>query len=273
MPDSKFLEEYPLYRKFPIIINKHLQEISKVNINMYCKECDSNQTFNMINQYHDGLKKNYDPYITDYDSSGQVVRIKYVCAHCEKFSRYFILKINENLDYIMKVGQFPSWNISISKNMKEILGDFTDYFEKGKILESQAYGIGAYAYYRRIVEETIDELLDLISDLISDEEREKYEEALAETKKTKVTREKIELVKDLLPPILKPKQFNPLKTLHEVLSEGLHGRSDEECLEDASIIRNVLIFLVNSILKRKKDQDEFTKGMKKILEKRKERNK
>lgn len=273
MPDSKFLEEYPLYRKFPIIINKHLQEISKVNINMYCKECDSNQTFNMINQYFDGVRKNYHPYNTDYDSSGQVVRIKYVCAHCVKFFRYFILKINENLDYIMKVGQYPPWDISIGKNMKDILGGYTDYFKRGKICESQGYGIGALAYYRRIVEEIIDKLLDSISDLMSGEEKTKYEEALAETKKTKVSQQKIELVKDLIPPILNTEQFNPLKTLHNVLSEGLHGRSDEECLEDASIIKNVLIFLVNSILKRKKDQDEFTEGMKKILEKRKERNK
>lgn len=102
---------------------------------------------------------------------------------------------------------------------------------------------------------------------MSGEELEKYQVALEEVRKTKNTTDKIALVKDLLPSILKPEQYNPLKTIHDALSKGLHGRTDEECLEDAESIRTSLLFLVDSILSRRKGQQEYTENMKKILEK------
>lgn len=64
-----------------------------------------------------------------------------------------------------------------------MLGEREETFKKGLTCESQGYGIGAYAYYRRIVEEVIDELLDGIADLMSGEDKEKYMEALEEKKK------------------------------------------------------------------------------------------
>ncbi|MDZ7680350.1 MAG: hypothetical protein U5J63_01245 [Fodinibius sp.] len=94
------------------------------------------------------------------------------------------------------------------------------HYKKGLICESQGYGIGAFSYYRRIVED-IDDLLDEISSLLKGEELDKYQEALQKTKKTNVTQDKIELVKDLLPQILRPDNMNPLSTLHSTLSEGL----------------------------------------------------
>ena len=66
-----------------------------------------------------------------------------------------------------------------------------------------------------------------IADLLSGEDLEKYNKALVKTKETIVTAEKIELVKDLLPPILRPEEMNPLAVLHSALSQGLHAESDE----------------------------------------------
>lgn len=98
-------------------------------------------------------------------------------------------------------------------------------------------------------------------------ELEKYQKVLEEVRNTKNTTKKIALVKDLLPQILKPEQFNPLKTIHDALSKGLHGRTDEECLEDADSIRTSLVFLVDAILSRRKGQQEYTESMKKIIKK------
>ena len=55
------------------------------------------------------------------------------------------------------------------KKLKDLLGEHKDYFRRGLICESQGYGIAAFAYYRRIVEETIDLLLQQISDLMSED--------------------------------------------------------------------------------------------------------
>lgn len=133
--------------------------------------------------------------------------------------------------------------------------------------ESQGYGIAAFSYYRRITEDIIDELLDSISDLIDIENKAQYQTALERTKKTRVTQEKIDLVKDLLPPILRPKGMNPLGVLHSQLSEGLHAETDEACLENAGHVREVLTFLVNQIIQSKESSKKFTESMQAILDK------
>lgn len=149
-----------------------------------------------------------------------------------------------------------------------MLGDHADYYKKGLICESQSYGIGAFSYYRRVVEEIIDELLNEIADLMTGEERDRYLEALEQTKKTKITHDKIDLVKDLLPPILRPNEMNPLSVLHDVLSQGLHRESDEHCIELAMTVREALVFLVNQVAASRAAAASFTESMRKLLDRR-----
>lgn len=242
-------------------VPKTLNHIPKVPINMLCKTCESVQTFNMTNEFYDGYG------IINVSSGGRNVRIYYQCQSCRKFTREFILHISENLDYIYKFGQYPEWEIKMDKNLEKILGAHAKTFRKGLVCESQGYGIGAFSYYRRITEEIIDELLDSISDLISEEDKEAYAEALEQTKKTRVTQEKIDLVKDLLPSILKPNNMNPLGVLHSELSEGLHAETEDSCLESAAHIRSILTFLINQIITSKETAKEFSTSMKSLLEK------
>lgn len=173
----------------------------------------------------------------------------------------------------MKVGQEPPWEISINKDLEKILSNYVDYYKKGLVCESQGYGIGASAYYRRITEEIIDQLLNSILDLMEEKEKKKYKDVLDQTKKTKVTEEKIKLVKDLLPASLRPGSMNPLSVLHSALSEGLHDKNDEECLEIAAEIRTSLVYLIDRIIQSKQASTLFTESMKKILEKKRIRKK
>ncbi len=53
MPDVNFLEEKPLYSKTLIDLPKFIQEIEKVNINMFCDICKNIRTFNMTNSFTD----------------------------------------------------------------------------------------------------------------------------------------------------------------------------------------------------------------------------
>jgi hypothetical protein len=128
---------------------------------------------------------------------------------------------------------------------------------RGLVSESQGYGIGVFGYYRRIVKEIIDDLLEGVPDLMSGEEREQYLEALEKTKKTTIAQEKIDLVKDLLSPILRPGGMNPLSVLHDTLSEGLHKESDERCMELAAEVRETLVLLVNQIEVTKESSAQF----------------
>lgn len=119
----------------------------------------------------------------------------------------------------------------------------------------------------RIVEEIIDELLSEIEDLLTGKEKELYAEALEKTRQTTITQDKIELVKDLLPPILRPYGTNPLSILHSILSQGLHGETDEQCIELAMNVREILLFLVNQVTASKVAARNFTESMRKFLDK------
>ncbi len=179
-----------------------------------------------------------------------------------------MLKFDTALQYVVKVGQEPPWEIAMDRVLEKTLAERAHYYKKALVCESQGYGIGAFGYYRRIVEEIIDDLLAGIPDLLSGEERERYMEALEETKKTIVTQEKIDLVKDLLPAILRPDGMNPLSTLHGTLSQGLHDESDEHCMEMAMEVRETLVFLVNQIELTRVSSARFTDSMRRLLERR-----
>jgi hypothetical protein len=57
---------------------------------------------------------------------------------------------------------------------------------------------------------------------------------------------------------------NPLLLLHNALSDGLHRRSDEECLELASAVRVVLAELSDRLGQALKDEVELEKAVSKL---------
>ena len=46
------------------------------------------------------------------------------------------------------IGQYPPFEIDIPDELRETLGEYEDYYKKGRILEKRTNGIGAYAYSR-----------------------------------------------------------------------------------------------------------------------------
>lgn len=284
MANKKFLEEYSLYRKFPTGFHywETLENLPKPAIHMYCNKCGSEQTFNMINNYDEV------DYYKDANISGTLIRTLYRCSACSEFDRRFLIRfwteiiedknekgedIEKKVIYMEKVGQFPSWDISMDKELENLLEKHSSFYKSGLICESQGYGIGAFAYYRRIVEEVIDGLLTSVEDMLTDQaEKEKYAFALVKVRQTTVTQEKIELVKDLLPNSLRPDGVNPLSALHSALSEGLHAEDEDTCLEYAEAVRNTLVFLVNKLVRTKSENKSFSLSMRKILDKKNGKN-
>ena len=280
---KEFFEKYPLYRVYRFEPKKHFNriepsELSRPSINMHCDKCGSIQTYNATE--HSKYQN-----VGGYLEEDGVYRLQYLCEGCHASIREFVVYFLESSVFdeekrehiyhmtIRKVGQFPAWDIEMDSELGNLLGDHAEYYKKGLICESQGYGIGAFAYFRRIVEEIIDSLLESIEELLEEKDKEAYKSALEEVKKTTVAQKKIELVKDLLPANLRPNNVNPLLALHSALSEGLHAEDDEDCLEYAEAIRDVLIFLVNRIVRTKTEDKSFTASMKKILEKKSKNDK
>lgn len=268
MPDKEFLESYQLYKKLLLVDNppQTLDKYPDPPIKMYCDTCKSYQTFNKTNRYHELY--NYSNVV----AAGKVIRAKYHCMGCKNFNRYFFIEIDKDSKWIRKVGQLPAWDISIDSEIRNLLGkERSDIYQKGLINESQSYGIGAFAYYRRIVEDVIDELLETISIMIDEKNKEEYKEALDKVKESHNGEEKIKAVYDLLPERLVPNGNNPLKILYKILSKGIHSDSDEECLRNAEKIRVILKFLIKEVKNHQIDADQFTSALDKLGKKEKDK--
>ena len=269
MPDKKFLESYPLYRSHPISGNVELEDLPMPTINMHCRTCESTQTFQMANVYWEGVTGDVATRPRRMPAAGEVCRLTYLCVGCADFHHYFMVRITN--DSVTKVGQFPPWSIRIDKNLESLLGEHAELYKRGQISESQGFGVGAFAYYRQVVETVIDALLEQIGAIIPANESARYMAALEETKRTRVAKEKIELVKDLLPDSLRPDGLNPLAILHDVLSEGIHEGTDEECGVFAQEVRQVLVFLVSQVALVAKTKREFTRSMRRLLDRKSQR--
>ena len=185
----------------------NLVDIPTPAIKMYCNHCTSNQTFNP-----DGYYFKQGSLIRNYNSFGAIIGFVYLCRGCGSFKRYFFIEIGDDSKWVQKVGQFPPWDISMDKQIRSLLNkNQIDIYQKGLINESQSYGIGAFAYYRRIVEDIIDELLNEISVMIDEKNKEEYDNALKAIRESHSGEDKIKAVYDLLPPRLTPNGNNPLK--------------------------------------------------------------
>jgi len=165
---------------------------------------------------------------------------------------------------IMKLAQWPTWLPEIEKDLQKSLGKNLGNYQKGLYCEQEGFGIGAFAYYRRIVEDMIDGLLDDLYDMFSKEEKEKYKENMQRAKNEHITEKKIEIVKDILPSHLRPGGINPLARLHSSLSEGLHSKPEDECLETAKDVRFSLEYLLHDLVLRKERNRDYVASMRKL---------
>jgi len=270
--DAKFFEEYPLYRKFRISLPDNHSKILFPGIRLFCSVCNAEHTFTLKQPVFANRQANQlPPPQNPVAVAGKIALLEYTCASCNDYRQSYLIYFDPKLQFIIKAGQYPPWVVSVERGLADVLGAYTETYQKGLVSEAQGYGIGAYAYYRRIVEQIIDSLLDTIDELIEGERREIYDRALAETKRVGSAAEKIALVKDLLPSSLRPEGMNPLGILYDALSAGIHARTDEECLELACSIRETLIFLIGQIqrtISGRESERNFTENMKRILEKR-----
>jgi hypothetical protein len=167
------------------------------------------------------------------------VSIRYQCRSCKKQERYYIIHWDEA--FIEKIGQYPPYGIRVDKELADALGDDKENYRMGLICISQSYGLGACAYLRRVVENRMDSILRKMKELLLEtpgagEQLAEIEKALGSIQAV----QKAQLAAAICPESLRPGGVNPFKILHEELSHGIHGLSEDECLEQAMLLRTVL---------------------------------
>jgi hypothetical protein len=86
------------------------------------------------------------------DNSEEIVR--YICRNCHaSFKTYWILfTFTKEALFIKKLCENPPFGPHITSKLITVLRESRDLFVKGMRCESQNLGIGAFVYYRRVIE-------------------------------------------------------------------------------------------------------------------------
>jgi len=269
---AKFFQEWPLYRKFEADLTIRADSLDDEelyeSINLECPKCRNRQTFVLGFRETDGwwINRRQEAFTEEHGevdlghpglgpleppppaAGGDIVTVQFHCARCKEGRYKFMYRVADDGKSIIKVGQYPPWSIEIPKAVQRLLGVHAEDYRKGMANEAIGYGVGAFAYYRRVVENVIDDLLGQIESLIAESgEREAYHAQLANISGSQSAQKRIDVVKDLLPASLRQGGLNPLDVLHDALSVGLHEGTDEDCLNMAMMIRESLVYLIREI--------------------------
>ena len=182
------------------------------------------------------------------------------CVSCKESKREYHVELVVDIETIriQKYGELPKKQLERNPVLQRFLEDDLENYEKAVVCLSHEYGVAAFAYFRRIVENNINKLLDLVQeDTQSSSANTEVASALVELKKDPPMSKKIKIANYALPEHLNPDGLNPLGRLYQVLSEGVHNFSEEECLNKAKITSECLVYLVSELASRKKHRTQF----------------
>ncbi len=198
--------------------------------------------------------------------------VYYTCKNCGQNSKIYAVYVYLNKDrktgVLHKFGEIPEFGPPTPVKVVSVLGAERDYYFKGRRSENQGLGIAAFAYYRRVVENQKNKIFDEIIRTVKKVDPanamllEELEEAKKETQFTKA----VDSIKHGIPQALLIDGHNPLTLLHTALSDGLHAKTDEECLEIATSIRIILTDLVERLSNAVKDTKELKTALNRILQ-------
>lgn len=196
--------------------------------------------------------------------------VSYKCSNCQHTEKVFSLAVRFDKEQewgeCYKFGELPSYGPPIPPRLMKLVGPDRELFLKGRRCENQGLGIGAFVYYRRVVEgqknRILDEIIKVSSKLSAPAEAlAKLEAAKKESRFTQALSD----VKGAVPQTLLINGHNPLLLLHKALSDGLHERTDEYCLEIATSVRVVLAELAERLSQALKDEAELSRALSRLM--------
>lgn len=194
----------------------------------------------------------------------------YRCKHCELSMKDFAVQIwKVDTEWAaIKFGEWPPFGPNIPAKLIRLLQDDDEMLIQARRAESIGLGIGAFSYYRRIVENHRDRLFDRIIDVakklqLSDSKVNELERAKANFQFKK----SVEDFRDAIPPSLLIKGHSSLVLLHSALSQGMHSDDDKQCLDLAQTIRRVLTELAEKTSQAMKDDAELNDALTRLMQK------
>jgi hypothetical protein len=258
---AEFLESYgpDVTHAVPDLISKNQnghEILAQPEIVLHCPTCEGERRFETSESL----------YVQNRPAN---VFVTYWCKNCEKYTKVFSLvfkKTSNRSGHVQKYGENPPFGPPTPARVMKLVGEDRELFLKGRRAELRGLGIGAFAYYRRVVEEQKSRIIAEIGKVAvklspSKETEALFAKAAAETQFSTA----IDLVKAAIPESLKIDGHNPLSLLHDALSEGLHAQTDEVCLDLAMSIRVLLIELAERTSTALKEEAVLKEAVSKVL--------
>jgi hypothetical protein len=259
------LESWPLYRTLHYLGAKDLTDLP-ANIWLFCAKCKNVQRWS-----RETMRK----------VSGVSYRIKqkvgwaevlYTCRNCPvdpSGIRYYFYWFQadepaEAVGEFLKVGQWPPLEERVPVTLEKVLDKEDLAFYKNALrMRNYNLGIAAVAYLRRVVEDKINDVLDILAEAA--QEHSFAAEGLKKIKDAKRSYrfdDKVDYAAKLLPPHLRPEgKPNPIDVLHDLTSEGLHSRSEEECIDIFDRVRKVFEYVFGNLNVQIEEARAFVKSL------------
>jgi hypothetical protein len=195
--------------------------------------------------------------------------VYYKCSNCAENVKVYALHCSTdkegNSGICIKLGEIPSFGPPTPPKLQKLIQPDRELFMKGRQCETHGLGVGAFTYYRRVVEDQKDRILneiikvakqiggmpDVIVDLQTAKKEIQFTKAIGD-------------MKHGIPESLMIEGQNPLLLLHRALSEGIHSHTDEECLDMATNIRIVLTELSERLGIALKDDQKLKTAVKSL---------
>ena len=262
---SEFLESSPPNQEIKISDlcsynpsnSTHVMNTPEIKLHCSHESCNGTRFFRCIS--------NKKIYMNDYGY--EHIYIAYRCSNCQETKKIFSLRAK--LDKLgalhgtcYKFGELPVYGPPVPSRLIELIGPDRKEFLKGRRCENQGLGVGAFIYYRRVVENQknriIGEIVKVSKKIGAPEDTIKIlQDAMEETQFSKA----LDMAKDAMPESLLINGHSPILLLHRALSKGVHTLTDEQCLEFANSVRVVLGELSERLSQALKDEAELTKAL------------
>lgn len=184
--------------------------------------------------------------------------LHFLCRNCRTGLRRYAIGFEQVEDSRATVTVYWAAPTALDDDKDEtrshLVGDLHEYYRAGRESESARLGLGAFTYYRRVVEGLKDEIFDKII-RVAEQETSHAEliDQLESAKRHRQFETSFKEIKGVLPRRLLIGGLSPLTLLNTSLSNGIHAHSDAECLSIAQDVRIVLGHLLKRL-------DELLRG-------------
>jgi len=198
-----------------------------------------------------------------------IVRLGFMCRNCgnSRVEYYVLIEADATKGKITKIGQWPPFSREAdpavtsgwSKADKALYRDAMTLRHSNK-------GIGALPYLRRIIENHIKDVLTLIRQAHERNPIDSFDESTyASAEASHRFKVKLDFAKAYLPNGLTPKGSpNPIDILYALISDGLHERTEEECVDIFDRCKTAFEYVVKKLSDAKREDEVYAQEVRKL---------